>query len=116
MAMVELSCKGCRKPARADLEPSRLSQLLGWTQDRDGDWCVICQQQRTGDSVLQRAARARAGVFSDKRERAPTREAAVEPTPRAEKAVLVAFALQWMALSALLAAAVIFVLALLGAS
>lgn len=114
MAAVRLSCKGCRKIARVDIDdPLRVYQLVGWRQDVDGDWCVICQEQRTGDSNLARAVRARASVDGNEDLVARRTEYELVRNERPEIPVLVTFVLSWIALSALFAAVVLVVLSLL---
>lgn len=115
MAAIRLSCKGCRKTTRADIDddPLRAYQLVGWKQDIDGDWCVICQEKRTGDSNLARAVRARAGVIGNEDLVARRTEYELVTTQRPEIPVLVTFVLWWIALSGLFAAVVLVVLSLL---
>ena len=114
MAAVRLSCKGCRKTARVDIDdPFLVYPLVGWRQDVDGDWCVNCQEKRTGDSHLARAVRARASVNGDEDLAARRTQYGVVRNERPEIPVLVTFVLSWIALSALFAAVVLAVLSLL---
>lgn len=115
MAAIALSCKGCRKTAKVDIDyPLQAYELVRWIRDVDGDWCVICQEQRTGESQLQRAVRAKANVVRENNPRAPRRELELQPSEGLEVRALVVFVLLWMALSALLAAGVLFLLSVFG--
>ena len=46
-AGVSLRCRGCHRTATAsNMSADRLAEMIGWWRADDGDWCLLCQEER----------------------------------------------------------------------